>query len=127
MFAKERYDEILKILKRQKSVTAAELAEKFNVSLETVRRDLFYLESQNMLHRVHGGAISVSEIGDYKSLEQRRGENTDKKIRASENAMQFICEGDVIAIDCGSTAVAFARVLKKSFEKLTIITHSLDV
>lgn len=127
MFAKERYDEIIKILKQKKSVTATELSKKFGVSLETIRRDLFHLEEKGLLSRVHGGAISVSGMGEYKSLKQRLGENTDKKIKASENAMQFICEDDVIAVDCGSTAVEFARVLKNSFEHLTVVTHSLDV
>lgn len=127
MFVNERYDEILRLLKEQKSVSASELAKRFQVSLETIRRDLFALEGRNLLQRVHGGAIAVSEMHEYKSLRRRLEENVAKKLEASENAMQFIREGDVIMVDTGSTAVEFAKVLKSRFRSLTVITCSLDV
>jgi len=127
MFVNERYDEILRILKEQKSVSASKLAKQFGVSLETIRRDLYHLETKNLLQRVHGGAIAPSEMNEYKTLERRREENVSKKIQCAENAMHFINESDVIFIDTGSTAKVFARVLKNQFQSLTVITHSLDV
>ena len=47
-----------KILNEKSSVKVSELMKLFGVSIETVRRDLEYLEQQNALKRVHGGAVS---------------------------------------------------------------------
>lgn len=127
MFANERYGEILQMLEKTGSVTVSELAHKFRVSIETVRRDLFYLEKKNLLQRVHGGAIVASKMSRYKTLEKRLDENVDKKLQCAQAAMALIEENDVIFVDSGSTAVEFARVLKSHFNALTVITHSLDV
>ena len=59
MFANERRVKIAEMLERRSSVTVAELTDAFQVSLETIRRDLEYLERQGALKRVHGGAITV--------------------------------------------------------------------
>ena len=64
MFADERKIKIEEMLKRKPSVTTSELTELFQVSVETIRRDLEYLESQGRLRRVHGGAVAVGrQIG----------------------------------------------------------------
>lgn len=54
MFANERRVKIAEMLERRSSVTVAELTDAFQVSLETIRRDLEYLERQGALKRVHG-------------------------------------------------------------------------
>ena len=126
MFANERYKIIISLLREKGSVTVSELMDTFGVSLETVRRDLSYLESQNQLKRVHGGAVPFSMKG-FKKLKQRLGDNQDKKRRLSQTACALIDEEDIIAIDAGSTAVVFASVLKEQFRRLTVVTNSLDV
>ncbi len=127
MLSRDRHNEILILLEKKGSVTVSELAKKFNVSIETIRRDLYYLENKNLLSRVHGGAILPSRMNGYLTLEERLEENKEKKTECSQVAMKFLHEDDVIFIDSGSTAVEFARVLQKSFERMTVITHSLDV
>ena len=57
MINQPRLDEIKRILHHDKRVRVTELAQKFVVSEETIRRDLKYLEEQSVLRRVHGGAI----------------------------------------------------------------------
>ena len=59
MFANERRIQITEMLNRRSSVTVNELTDTFRVSLETIRRDLEYLEKQGALKRVHGGAVTV--------------------------------------------------------------------
>jgi len=127
MLAGERHDAILKLLKEKRSVSASTLAKIFGVSLETVRRDLYHLETRNLLQRVHGGAVLPSEMHAYKPLTRRLNENIAQKIECAESAMHFIEENDILFIDSGSTAVEFARVLRSHFQSLTVITHSLDV
>lgn len=57
MFSEERRQEIYSIIREQKKVKVAQLAEKFNVTLETIRSDLKYLEGEGLIKRCHGGAI----------------------------------------------------------------------
>lgn len=127
MFLSERQQEILEILKKKSSVTAAELERKFKVSSETVRRDLIALESQKQLIRVHGGALSINHNSGNKSFEIRNSENMDQKRELSLYAAEFINEGDVIALDFGSTPNVLASVLAEKFDNLTVITNSLMI
>ena len=103
MLANERYKIILKLLSEKPSITSSELAERFDVSMETVRRDLAYLDAHNRLLRVHGGAMAKNE--DKQStfpLEHRITNHTDAKRELAKNALQLVSERDVIAIDSGS-------------------------
>lgn len=68
MFANERRIQITEMLNRRSSVTVNELTDTFQVSLETIRRDLEYLEKQGALKRVHGGAVTVHKMQNYISL-----------------------------------------------------------
>ena len=61
MFAAERHEEIARTVSRERRVNGAELARRFEVTMETIRRDLAVLESQDRLRRVHGGAVSVDQ------------------------------------------------------------------
>lgn len=66
MLAKERHGRILNLLHEKGSVKTPELLNIFNVSLETIRRDLLKLEKSGFLQRVHGGAIRPGEMVPYK-------------------------------------------------------------
>lgn len=127
MFAKERQSQIIGILKNQESVTTAQLTQIFNVSVETVRRDLLELERAGELVRVHGGAIRSGEMKRFSDLTHRIQENTTKKDELCMIATMLVKEEDIIYIDSGSTAIHFARKIKEKFSKLTVITHSVDV
>ncbi len=127
MFAENRHSKIYEYIQKYGSVTTAGLVDEFNVSVETIRRDLLSMEKQGMLKRVHGGAVKKSNMRAFYPLKERNKEFSEEKKELSLNAIKFINEEDVIAIDTGSTAISFAHVLKEHFSKLTVITHSLDV
>lgn len=127
MFAKERQDIIYEMILKNNAVTVANLVEKFAVSIETVRRDLLEMEKQGLLTRVHGGAVAKTGMSGFAALSQRNNEHGNQKKELSLKACEFINEGDIIAVDAGSTATFFAEALKEKFTKLTVITHSLDV
>lgn len=127
MFADERYKEIRRILNERGSVTVSELMERFHVSIETVRRDLMAMEQQRELKRVHGGAVRLTQMRQFKQVSLRKQENFQEKNELSMAGIQLVREGDIISIDYGSTAILFARALKGRFRKLTVVTHSLDV
>ena len=127
LFANERHEKIIKIINQKSSVTVSELMKLFGVSIETIRRDLEYLEQQNALERVHGGAICCKKVNPFSSLNSRIAEHKEQKLCLSKTACKFIIENDVIAIDSGSTAMEFASVIKKSFNSLTVVTNSPEV
>lgn len=127
MLAETRKNKICVMLKERQAVTTAELAEKFEVSIETVRKDLLELERKNELVRVHGGAMLRPSARNYRTFSKRREDMIEEKVKISEKAAEFIKEGDIIAIDTGSTAFEFIDVLKERFERLTIVTHSMYI
>ncbi len=102
-YVEARRNEILEIMKENPKVMVDELAEKFQVSLITVRRDLQYLEDRNLLVRFHGGAESVTspdtaeqnEVNLYRRLIAQYAatlaEDGDSLfINTSRNALQML-------------------------------------
>ena len=59
MFAKERQDQIYELIQKQGNVIVSDLVERFQVSIETIRRDLLCMEESGLLVRVHGGAVLI--------------------------------------------------------------------
>lgn len=127
MLAKERQDKIYEILKADGAVETTKLAKLFSVSIETVRKDFIAMEKNGLLTKTHGGAIINGEFKPrYEFIERCEQFSTEKR-NLSIKACEFISEGDIIAIDEGSTAIAFAEVLKERFSNLTVITYCIDV
>lgn len=127
MFANERHNKIIQMLQKNGAVTTSKLVEFFDVSIETIRRDLLCLEQQGKLLRVHGGAVTKGSMKPFLELDERNKEYNTQKKALSVKASEFIKNGDIIAVDSGSTSICFAQVLKERFSELTVITHSLDV
>lgn len=130
MLVNERNEQILAQLRTRKAVSVSALAAQFGVAPETVRRDLAALEKEGKLLRVHGGAVAVDEKERYAILpvlDERIRIRTAEKRALSETAASLITEGDVLALDSGSTALLFAEVLASRFRELTVITYSLDI
>lgn len=127
MFAEERQSQIDTYLKNHGAVTTARLIKMFHVSIETIRRDLLQMERQGRLTRVHGGAIAAGDMKPYLTLPQRTEESESQKLALAQKAAELVAEGDIIGIDAGSTATAFAQALCSKYTALTIVTYSLDV
>lgn len=127
MLATERQRKIAALIHRQGAVTVPQLVDLFQVSLETIRRDLLAMEKAGLLSRVYGGAVAAADMKPFVSLETRNKEHPSEKQEVARNAAALVCDGDYIAVDAGSTANAFAEELKTRFSHLTVVTYSLDV
>lgn len=127
MTATERREKILEILQRDGAVSSVDLFHSFDVSSETLRRDLVAMEEQGKLIRVHGGAIIRGEITPYTPLQVRNTERIKEKKEIAKKVLEFISEGDIISLDAGSTSLYIAEAIRDNFEKLTVVTYSLDV
>lgn len=127
MFANERQQKIHEMIHTDGAVTTSGLVNLFDVSIETIRRDLLCMEKDGLLKRVHGGAIAVGEMKVFNTLTQRNKEHGDLKQEIALTALPFVEEGDYIFIDSGSTAIPFAEMIRDHVSTLTVVTHSLDV
>lgn len=127
MFASQRCDQIQVLLRENGAVTISGLMETFGVSMETVRRDLAAMEKAGLLVRVHGGALPPDSTWSYRPLQDRMHIQESLKQAIARVAAKFVNEGDYIAVGAGSTALAFAQELRKHFQRLTVVTYSVDV
>ncbi len=120
----ERRNLILDILNRQGTITNDEIMERFKISIETVRRDLKYLENEGLLKRVYGGAVlkrhSVSEP-EYKKREQ---ENSKEKNAIAIEAEKFISSEEAVFFDLGTTVQMIAEKLDIK-KKINAFTNSI--
>lgn len=124
--AAERQHQILSLLNNNQSVKIIDLAEMFNVSKETIRRDLLTLENKGLAQKSHGGAIAPSSYEfDTISLESRIDKNLDIKMALCKKALSFLPENGVVYLDTGSTIHCLAQLLSQK-EHYTIITNSLN-
>ena len=127
MLAIERQRKILRLVQKNGNVTISELVALFQVSAETIRKDLLLLEREGMLHRTHGGAVTVKRGADILPLKVRKQARISQKAELCRTAVRFIKDGDVIAVDGGSTALELAKLLSDTDMKLTVVTHSMEV
>lgn len=127
MLAIERRKEIITIIQEEKRVLVAELAIKFNVTEETIRRDLEKLEEQGILKRTYGGAVLKEGTDVDMPLSVREVINKEGKIRIAERVAESIIDGETIMLDSSSTSLYVSRSLRKSGKSVTLITNSLKV
>jgi DeoR family transcriptional regulator, fructose operon transcriptional repressor len=126
MFAEERQEKILEMLKVNKRVSNTELIKKFGVSA-TIRIDLTELEQKGLLSRTHGGAILKEDpVYGEDSISSRREKNKEEKECIAKKARAQIEDGDTILLDSGTTALDLAELLK-DIHNLTVITNDLQI
>ncbi len=131
MLTEQRYEEIYHLLEREGSVRTITLCNALQTSRETIRRDLEAMEAKGMLRRIRGGAMkldmSQNKNVTYTSFSKRRDENLSHKEDIALETLNYISEGQAIALDSGTTSLFLARVLKTRFHSLTVVTNSFAV
>jgi len=124
MYSQERKKSIFQILKELEKVSVSSLANEFNVSEATIRRDLDDLAFKGLIVRTHGGALSKSDF-ELMSVSERKLLNLEQKKAIARVALKFIKDSDNIFLGGGSTILELAKILG-DFEDLTIVTNSID-
>ncbi|WP_187431653.1 Glycerol-3-phosphate regulon repressor [Roseobacter fucihabitans] len=120
-----RREAISSLVIEQGSVTVGSLAERFDVSMQTIRRDVDALCDGDMLHRVHG-RIELSEEFLNTPFDQRAGTNLLGKRAIGAAATRLIPDGATLFISIGSTPLSVAHALRRR-KGLTVITNNLSV
>ena len=119
-----RHRKVQEYLKQEPEMSIQELAQRLGVSAATVRRDLATLASLGLVRRIRGGAAMPEALGVEPSYIERSRHNVEEKRRIAEAAADLIEEGQVIALDVGTTALELARVLA-SRSNVTVFTASI--
>jgi DeoR family transcriptional regulator, fructose operon transcriptional repressor len=128
MYAEERQQAIAQLVTRRGRLSVNELADQYDVTTETVRRDLSALERMGLVRRVHGGAVPADTfIAIEAALVDRDSSNTVEKDRIAAAAIALLPPpGSTIVMDAGSTTSRIATYLPRE-HRLTVITHSVPV
>ncbi|MCU0911051.1 MAG: DeoR/GlpR family DNA-binding transcription regulator [Rhodobacteraceae bacterium] len=125
MAANLRQDKILGLAKAEGRVSVDELAARFGVTAQTIRRDLGELAEAGKLARVHGGAVvpeGVANIGYH----ERRGLNAVAKAAIGQACAAAIPNNSSLFLNIGTTTEAVARALL-GHRQLTVVTNNLNV
>ena len=128
MYAEERQQAMAQLIGQQGRLSVTELVETFDVTTETVRRDLSSLERIGLVRRMHGGAVPASSLTVIEAgLRERDQANPGAKDAIAAAAVQQLPPpGSVIVLDAGSTTARLAAVLPRD-HRLTVVTHAVPV
>jgi DeoR family fructose operon transcriptional repressor len=125
MFSEERQQHILEMLNNKASIKVNELAEKFNVSESTIRRDLKQLHDSGVISRTHGGAVSNARTSFEPAFKDKIDEKHEEKVTIGKVAADMIKDGDTIILDSGTTTLEIAKNI--TAKNITVITNSIDI
>ncbi|MEU5339891.1 MULTISPECIES: DeoR/GlpR family DNA-binding transcription regulator [unclassified Streptomyces] len=126
MYAPERQQEILRLARDGGRVDVVSLAEEFQVTAETIRRDLKALDRAGLLRRVHGGAIPAGRLDFEPDLAERETTAADEKDRIAKAALAELPDKGTMILDAGTTVARLAGALPLE-ATLTVVTHSLPI
>lgn len=126
LFVEERKGRILQMLSKNSKLLVPEICEKFGVSPATARNDLRELENAGLLKRTHGGAIHISKAGFELDSYQKEVKNQAEKQKIAKLAMSYVEDGDIIAIDTGTTTLEFAKLLNAR-KRLTVVLNDIII
>jgi len=132
MLKAARHKEIIALLQTGGVVEVSTLADKFQTSPITIRRDLIELHERGLVERTHGGAVSGEVIAEgwarYESISyaERERENVREKKAIAELAAQLVTDGDCILVNAGTTSRNFAEALR-GHHNLHVVTNGLTV
>jgi DeoR family transcriptional regulator, fructose operon transcriptional repressor len=118
---------IIDKIQEDSTVDVELLAVEFKVSPMTIRRDLKELDKKGLIQRTHGGAIKLDNSMYINSnFDLRINNEKSKKIEICKKAAQFVEDGDILFIDCGTTLFHLSKLIT-GFKNIKVITNSIPV
>lgn len=128
MLAIERRNEILEKLQTDRRVVVSELSQLYDVSEETIRRDLEKLVNDGYAIKSYGGAVINENVNIELPFNIRKNRNIVGKQHIADLVSKIVKDGDSIMLDASSTAVYIAKALQEKGKKnLTVITNSIEI
>jgi DeoR/GlpR family transcriptional regulator of sugar metabolism len=129
VFARERQQQIARIVEEQRRARVTDLAGRFGVSAVTIRKDLLILESERRVIRTHGGAIAPGDNRPELAFALRERLQRAEKSRMGAVAAARVTDGESIVLDASTSALYVARHLKarEAWHGLTVVTNSIRI
>lgn len=127
MFAEERQNQIVALVNKHGSVRVKELSERFEVTEDSIRKDLTLLEKKGFLRKTYGGAMKVRVNVHDLTVSQRKEKNIEEKQRIAAKAVELIKDGDVVFLDISTANLELAKLLVKSSMNITVVTNMVDI
>lgn len=120
-----REPDILEIARKEGKVSVDDLAARFGVTVQTIRRDLSDLADEGKLERVHGGAVLPSNVANI-GYEDRRGLHDAAKDDIARRCAAAIPEEASLFLNIGTSTEAVARALLHH-QNIMVVTNNLNV
>ncbi|MDD4010688.1 MAG: DeoR/GlpR family DNA-binding transcription regulator [Sphaerochaetaceae bacterium] len=128
MKATERIDSIISLVPYNGFILVKDLASRFNVTEETIRRDLGRIMEMNIgICKVHGGAYRVSKGDETSPFSFRATMLTEVKARFADYCVNIIKPESCVMLDSSTTSLFIARMIKAQRLRVTIVTNSLPI
>jgi len=118
----ERRTKLAKFIMIKGNMSVKELSEEFNVSTETIRKDLISLEKDNIINKDHNVAISSNYLERH--FDEKLLKNIHRKFKIAQKAIEMIPEKGVVILESGTTVLQIAKLLNLK-SNLVIVTNSL--
>ena len=126
MLAAERRRVIMERIQATGQLVGSALSIEFQVSEETIRRDLEWLEKEGIATRIYGGAVLAGNDRAAPPYSIRKNTNIEPKVSVARILSRLVQEGDTLMVDESSTAAYAVRALRH-LKRLTLITNSLEL
>lgn len=128
MYAEERQQAMARLVSERGRVSVATLASEYDVTTETVRRDLSLLERVGLVRRVHGGAVPSESLAVIEAaVGERDTAHTEQKELIARAALALLPPpGSTILVDAGTTTARLAALLPRD-HRLVVVTHAVPV
>ncbi|MFC4125268.1 DeoR/GlpR family DNA-binding transcription regulator [Nocardia rhizosphaerae] len=128
MYAEERQQAIATMVGHRGRVSVTELADRYGVTTETVRRDLAVLDRLGLIRRVHGGAVGSGALTTIElGTAERDNTRAAEKDRIAAQGLRFLPRaGGSVLFDAGTTTARMVAALPTELE-LVAVTHSLPI
>ncbi|MGR3764361.1 DeoR/GlpR family DNA-binding transcription regulator [Rossellomorea sp. NS-SX7] len=127
MFSEERREKILEKVEKIGRVLAKDLAEEYNVSIDSIRRDLSIMEEESLLKRTHGGAIPNPKARNRPQPPSvRYGEGNEAQAAIAKAAATYIKADETVFIGGSSIHFKMLTYIPKNIA-FTVVTNSVEI
>lgn len=121
----ERKQKILEILNKNKSVKILSLSKLLKVTRETIRKDLYELQEEGLIKKIHGGAV-LDQPNQESNYEKRKTKEETAKRAIAKEAAKHVEDGDIIYLDYGTTTYMLAEELINK-KDITVVTNTIPI
>lgn len=127
MLPSQRQEEIIQTLAKSGAVIVRELAGKYEVTEDCIRKDLAMLEKAGRLRRTYGGAVPVRQNPHLFAAAERETKNIEQKRAIAARAFELIEDGDTVFLDISTASLELARLIFSSGRPITVVSTMLEI